>query len=328
MHLRLSTMVLFLTGVGSGCCTCFNASSVVAVDAHIERYIFRKVRSQSVYSCASACLMSSVCMSFNFETKTRICELNSNSSDQVAVTTQSGFLFSDINHWPKSLAGACSEKACPMSRCYLDRLGRASCETEFQGCAAPPAVANAEMHYDGVYEGAVAEYTCKNNFMMCTARHSRVCQLTGNWNGSVGPCAQYSWDNPVMNSRLVVPCRNSRRFKVATNITPKAANRLSTDFYGGGNLLYHISFRLNENSLVFNSLISGVWGTAIRLSPVPLAVGKESLVEIRLDRGIYMLGSNVDGSSIHNFTDRYPDAIPESIWFFGDAILTAVYITM
>ncbi|XP_048257846.1 sushi, nidogen and EGF-like domain-containing protein 1 [Haliotis rufescens] len=225
MHLRLFTIVLFLTGVGSGCCTCFNASSVVAIDAHMERYIFRKVRSYSLYSCASACLMSSVCMSFNFETKTRICELNSNSSDQVAVTTQPGFLFSDINHWPKSLAGACSGKPCPMSRCYLDRLGRASCETEFQGCEAPPAVANAEVHYDGVYEGAVAVYTCKNNFMMCTARHSRVCQLTGNWNGSVGLCAQYSWDNPVMNFLMVVPCGNSSSFKVSMNITPTTVNR-------------------------------------------------------------------------------------------------------
>ncbi|XP_071111464.1 uncharacterized protein [Haliotis cracherodii] len=326
MHLSLFTVVLLLTRVGLSCYTCFNASSVVAVDAHSERYVFRKVRSQSLYSCASACLMSSVCMSFNFETKTRICELNNNSSDQVAVTTQPGFLFSDINHWPKSLAGACSEKPCPMSRCYLDRLGRASCETEFQGCAAPPAVANAEMHYDGVYEGAVAEYTCRDNFMMCTARHSRVCQLTGNWIGSVGPCAQYRWDNPVMNSLKVVSCGNSTSFKVTLNITPTTVNRLNTDFHGGGNLLYHISFRLNENRLVFNSQTSNEWGTEIRLSPVPLAVGKESLVEIRLDQGMYMLA--VDGSSIHNFTDRYPDAIPESIMFGGDAILTAVYITM
>ncbi|XP_071111454.1 galectin-5-like [Haliotis cracherodii] len=231
MYLRLFTTVLFLIGVGSGCCTCFNASSVVAVDAHIERYVFRKVRSQSLYSCASACLMSSVCMSFNFETKTRICELNSNSSDQVAITTQAGFLFGDINHWPK-----------------------------------------------------------------------------------------------VMNSLMAVPCGNSTSFKVTVNITPTTVNRLHTDFYAGGNVLYHISFRLNENRLEFNSQTSNEWGTEIRLSPVPLAVGKESLVEIRLDQGMYMLA--VDGSSIHNFTDRYPDAIPESIKFGGDAIVTAVYITM
>ncbi|XP_048258106.1 uncharacterized protein LOC125383585 [Haliotis rufescens] len=326
MHLRLFTVVLLLTGVGSGCCTCFNASSVVALDAHIERYVYRKLGSPSLYSCASACLMSSVCMSFNFETKTRICELNSNSSDQVAVTTQPGFLFSDINHWPKSLAGACSEKPCPMSRCYLDRLGRASCEAEFQGCAAPPAVANAEMHYDGVYEGAVAVYTCKDNFKMCTDRNSRVCQLTGNWNGYVGPCAQYSWDNPVMNSLMVVPCGNSRSFKVSMNITPTTVNRLNMDFFGGENRLYHISFRLDQNKLVFNSHFSGVWGIEIRLTPVPLAIGTESLVEIRLDQGMYMLA--IDGSSIHNFTDRNPNAIPENILFEGDAIVTALYITM
>ncbi|XP_048258107.1 uncharacterized protein LOC124120447 [Haliotis rufescens] len=327
MQFCLFTVVLVLTGGGlGGCGTCFNTTSVVEVDAHIEHYIFRKVRSQSLYSCASACLMSSVCMSFNFETKTRICELNSNSSNQVAVTTQPGFLFSDINHWPKSLAGACSATPCPTSRCQLDRLGRASCETEFQGCDAPPSVANAELHYAGVYEGAVAEYTCKDNFMMCTDRNQRVCQLTGNWNGSVGPCAQYSWDNPVMNFLMVVPCGNSMSFKVAMNITPTAVNRVYMDVRGGGNRLYHIGFRLDQNKVVFNSHFSGVWETDIMLSPVPLAVGSESLVEIRLDQGMYMLA--VDGSSINNFTDRYPNEIREDILISGDAILTAAHITI
>ncbi|XP_071111460.1 uncharacterized protein [Haliotis cracherodii] len=327
MHLSLFTVVLVLTGGGLGRCgTCFNTTSVVEVDAHMERYIFRKVRSPSLYSCASECLMSSVCMSFNFETKTRICELNSNSSDLVAVTTRPGSLYSDINHWPKSLAGACSETTCPMSRCYSDRLGRASCVTEFQGCDAPPSVANAEMHYDGVYEGAVAEYTCKNNFMMCTDRNSRVCLLTGNWSGSVGPCAKYSWDNPVKNFNMVVPCGNYTSFKVAMNITPKTITRVSMDFRGGGNLLYHISFRLDQNKLVFNSRISGVWGTPIALSPVPLAVGTESLVEIRLDQGMYMLA--VDGSSINNFTDRYPNEILENVHISGDANVTAAHISI
>ncbi|XP_046339224.2 uncharacterized protein LOC124120444 isoform X2 [Haliotis rufescens] len=182
------------------------------------------------------------------------------------------------------------------------------------------------MHYDGVYEGAVAEYTCKDNFMMCTDRNQRVCQLTGNWNGSVGPCAQYSWENPVMNFLMVMPCGNPTSFKVAMNITPTTVNRVYMDVRGGGNRLYHISFRLDENKLVFNSHFSGVWGTEIMLWPVPLAIGTESLVEIRLDQGIYMLA--VDGSSINNFTDRYPNEIREDVRISGDAILTAAHITI
>ncbi|XP_048258108.1 uncharacterized protein LOC124126959 [Haliotis rufescens] len=326
MQFCLFTVVLVLIGGGLGSCgTCFNASSVVEVDAHMEHYVFRKVRSQSLYSCASECLMSSVCMSFNFETKTRICELNSNRSDLVTVTPWPGFLYSDINHWPESLAGACLKTPCPTSRCQLDRLGRASCETEFQGCGAPPSVANAEIHYDGVYEGAVAEYTCKDNFMMCTDRNSKACQLTGSWNGSVGPCAQYSWDNPGMNFLMVVPCGNATNFKVAMNITPTVI-RIYMDVRGEGNLLYHAAFRMDENALVLNSRFSGVWGTPIDLSPVPLAVGTESLVEIRLDQGMYMLA--VDGSSINNFTDRYPNEIREDVRISGDANVTSAHITI
>ncbi|XP_046339223.2 uncharacterized protein LOC124120444 isoform X1 [Haliotis rufescens] len=232
MQMCLFTVVLVLIRGGLGSCgTCFNASSVVEVDAHMERYIFRKVRSLSLYSCASECLMSSVCMSFNFETKTRICELNSNRSDLVAITTQPGLLFSDINHWPK-----------------------------------------------------------------------------------------------VMNFLMVMPCGNPTSFKVAMNITPTTVNRVYMDVRGGGNRLYHISFRLDENKLVFNSHFSGVWGTEIMLWPVPLAIGTESLVEIRLDQGIYMLA--VDGSSINNFTDRYPNEIREDVRISGDAILTAAHITI
>ncbi|XP_046377402.2 uncharacterized protein LOC124149706 [Haliotis rufescens] len=327
MNLSIFTVVLILTCGGLGSCdTCFNTTSVVEVDAHMEHYVFRKVRSSSLYSCASECLMSSVCMSFNFETRIHICELNSNSSDQVAVTTRPGFLFSDINHWPKSLAGACSETPCPLSRCHVDRLGHASCETEFQGCDAPPTVANAEMHYDGVYEGAVAVYTCKDDFKMCTPSNSRVCQFAGNWNGSVGPCSQYSWDNPVIDFELELPCGHSRSFKVALNVTPTAVKKVHMDFFGGGNILCHIDFRLDYDTLVFSSRFAGVWGEGVTLTPVPMEMGIESLVEIRLDKGVYMLA--VDGSSIHNFTDRYPDEILEHLKISGDGHVTAALITM
>ncbi|XP_046552820.1 uncharacterized protein LOC124262382 [Haliotis rubra] len=330
MHFILFTGVLVLSCVGLICCgTCFNASSVLEVDAHMEHYVFRKVRSPSVYSCASECLMSSVCMSFNFETWTRTCGLNSNSSNDVAITSHPGCFFSDIRYWPKLLAGACSETPCPMSRCHVDRLSRVSCETEFQGCGAPPTVANAEVHYDGVYEGAVSVYTCRDNFMLCTTSNSRICQSTGHWNGSIGSCAQYIWDTPFQQGivvQLVLPCGNSRNFTVVVNVTPTAGTRVQMDFRRGENILCHIGFRLDENKLAFNSFTSGVWGTQTDLSPVPLAVGTESLVEIRLDQGMYMLA--VNGSSIHNFTDMYPDEIIEEVYVSGQAIVSAAHITV
>ncbi|XP_067667776.1 uncharacterized protein [Haliotis asinina] len=327
MQFAVFTGILVLSCIGLGCCdTCFKASSVLKVDAHMEHYVFRKVKSSSVYSCASECLMSSVCMSFNFEIRTRTCGLNSKSSYHVAITDRPGFVFSDISIWPKSFAGACSENPCPTSRCHIDRLGRVSCESEFQGCGAPPAVANAEVHYDGVYEGAVAVYTCRDNFMLCTTSNSRVCQSSENWNGSVGPCAQYIWDTPSTDVQLFLPCGNSRNFTVAINITLTAVARVHVDFCGGGNILCHIGFRLDQNKLVFNSFVSGVWETEIPLNSVPLSVNVESLVETRLVQGMYMLV--VDGSSIHNFTDRYPDEILETVSVNGNAIVSSAHITL
>ncbi|XP_067661330.1 uncharacterized protein [Haliotis asinina] len=327
MHCPLFTGVLFLSYVGLGCCgTCFNVSSVLKKDAHIEHYVFRKVSSLSVYSCASECLMSSLCMSFNFETRTRTCGLNSNSSDQVGITSQAGFLYSDISNWPKSFAGACSETSCPTSRCQLDRLGRASCETEFQGCGAPPAVANAEVHYDGVYEGAAAVYTCSDNFMLCTTSNSRVCHLSGNWNGSVGPCAQNVWNNPNINFWLDLPCGDSKSFKVALHVTPTAQKKVHMDFYSGTNILRHIDFRLDDNTMVFGSYFAGAWGPGTTLSQVPLTLGTESLVEIRLDHGMYMIV--VDGRSIHNVTDEYPGEILERLFVSGDGMVSAANITL
>ncbi|XP_067667790.1 uncharacterized protein [Haliotis asinina] len=327
MHCPLFTGVLVLSCVGLGCCgTCLEASSVLEVDAHMEHYVFRKVRSPSVYACASECLMSSVCISFNFETRTRTCGLNSNSSDQVDITRKPGFLYSDIRYWPKTLAGACSETPCPTSRCHVDRLSRASCEAEFQGCGSPSAVANAEVHYEGVYEGAVAVYTCRRNFMLCTARDSRVCQSTGNWSGSVGPCAQYIWYNPIKGVQFDLPCGNSRNFTVAVNVTPTAVGRVHLDFIGGENILCHIDFRLDDNTVVLSTRFAGTWRPGSTLTPVPMTLGTESLVEIRVDQGMYML--DVDGSSIHNFTDRYPNEILEGLFISGDGRVAAVYYTM
>ncbi|XP_046552822.1 uncharacterized protein LOC124262386 [Haliotis rubra] len=329
MHFTLFTGGLVLFCVGLSCCgTCFDASSVLEVDSHMEHYVFRTVKSPSVYSCASECLMSSVCLSFNFETRTRTCGLNSNSSDHVAITSQPGFLYSDISYWPKSLAGACSETSCPTSRCQLDRLGRASCETvaEFQGCDAPPTVANAAMHYDGVYEGAVAVYTCSDNFLMCSAEHSRVCQSTGNWDGFVGPCAQYIWDNPNIDFALDLPCGDSKSFKVALHVTPTAKKKVHMDFLSGPNILCHIDFRLDDNTVVFGSRFAGVWGSGTTITPVPMTVGTESLVEIRLDKGMYMI--TVDGKSIRNVTDEYPGEIIEDFYVSGDGLVSAANITL
>ncbi|XP_071095320.1 uncharacterized protein [Haliotis cracherodii] len=325
MHLNVFNVVLVLTyGTFGWCGTCFNASSVVEVDVLMEHYVFRKVRSPSLYSCASECLMSSVCMSFNFETRTRICELNSNSSDQVAVTAHPGFLFSDIDHWPKSLAGACSATSCGQKACHLDRLGRTACVREFRGCDEPPTLTNGTRKYDGVYLGAVTTYTCLPDFLMCR-NSSSVCKASRKWSGCVGPCHRYRWDNPD-GTRLTLPCKHVSRFKLSLYITPTAATSITVSVRAHADLLCHYEFRMDVNATVINTRVAGAWGAEIRLTHVQLALGVQSVTEITLEEGIYRL--SVDGKGIYNFTGRFPDILPQNVKVDGAVLIESAEITL
>ncbi len=101
--MKMSEVVIIILGIMkfvSGD-NCLDVESVVHSDKYMEHQVFRKTRSQSLYNCASECLMSSACLSFGFEKKTRTCLLNSNGSDTVDVIDRTGFVFSDIQHWPK-----------------------------------------------------------------------------------------------------------------------------------------------------------------------------------------------------------------------------------
>lgn len=80
---------------------CFDVDSVVEHEKYMEHQVFRKFWSPSLYDCASECLMSSACASFGFDKKTHTCFLNTNSSEAGNVVDRTGFLFSDIQQWPK-----------------------------------------------------------------------------------------------------------------------------------------------------------------------------------------------------------------------------------
>ncbi|XP_071083879.1 uncharacterized protein [Haliotis cracherodii] len=303
------------------CDNCFDVATAVQHDKYMEHQMFRKVRSPSPYACASACLMSSACLSFGFDMETRTCLLNSNNSANGNIVDRAGFLFSDILHWPKSLSGPCSLMSCPANaRCQVDRLDRATCVQEFQGCGQPPEVTNATKTSEGHYLGSVTTYACRQDFRTCYDKVTSICQSSGQWeNLTAGLCNQYIWHNPTLKEKHALPCGPSSKFRATVIGTPNQATRWNIWLWKGEDLLALSEFRFQfgetRNLTVMNDLVNGQWGKELRVYDQPMNIGQETEVQITLHTGIYRL--DIDGQSMLNFTERVPGSEPDSILIEG-----------
>ncbi|XP_046577548.1 uncharacterized protein LOC124285368 [Haliotis rubra] len=285
----------------------------------MEHQVFRKFWSQSLYTCASECLMSSACLSFGFEKKTRTCLLYSNSSDTANVVDRTGFLFSDIQHWPKSLAGRCAQRICPNNnRCEVTRLGLARCVPEFKGCGQPPEVNGANTTYDGHYQGAVATYFCDPDYRTCHNNVTSTCQSSGAWESLAGLCGQFRWHDPIKGV-YSIPCGPSIKFQLIMIGTGTEATRWGIRIEKQADTLFFLEFRLgynrDSNVIVMNTVKDDVWGTEERFD-LAMAVGKTMEIQITLQDGVYEL--IIDGAIIHHFTERDAGAKPDHFVFWGD----------
>ncbi|XP_071083886.1 uncharacterized protein [Haliotis cracherodii] len=328
-------LVLFILGIVKlvYCDNCFDMATAVQHGKYMEQQIFRKFRSPSPYACASECLMSSACLSFGFEKKTRTCHLNSNSSANGNVVARAGFLLSDILHWPKSIAGPCSQKQCPATtRCQVNRLDLATCVPEFRGCGQPPEVTNATNTYEGHYLGSVTTYTCRQDFRACYDKVTSICQSSGQWeNLTAGLCGQFIWHNPVLRVHYALPCGPSDKFRATVTGTPTHANsqhRWNIWLWKDTDVLALSEFRFNYDSYinvtVMNTEINGSWGQPVRVHSLPMTVGQETEVQITFHGGIYRL--DIDGKSMFNFTERVPGAKPGSIYIDGSVSVRMIEI--
>ncbi|XP_067651712.1 uncharacterized protein [Haliotis asinina] len=257
----------------------------------MEHQVFRKLGSLSLYDCASECLTSSVCLSFGFEHNTLACFLYSNTSDYVSISPKSGFDFSDIQCWPKALSGPCFVMSCPVTtRCQVDRHGRAICVPDFRGCGHPPDVAGASITYDGHYQGAMARYTCKEDYTFCHQRNISVCHASGQWKTVADICGKFRWRNPKVNQTYDLPCGPQSNFSVFLLATPTTPQRCSVYLRTDKDTPFLLDFRFNFefaiNKTVINSKFLNRWGTEV-LSPLPLTIGKESGIQISLSNGEY-----------------------------------------
>ncbi|XP_067650934.1 uncharacterized protein [Haliotis asinina] len=304
------------------CDSCFDGATTVQHDKYMEHQVFRKLRSSSLYTCASECLQSSRCLSFGFDQKRRNCFLNDKDSFNGNVVERTGFLFSDILHWPRSLSGPCSVVVCPGSfRCQVDRLGRATCVPEFLGCRQPPEVIDASKTYEGHYQGAVTTYTCKQDFTACHDKVTSICQSSGQWEKmTAGLCSQNVWHNPALDVKHPLPCRPSRAFRATVIGTPSQATRWNIWLWKDNDVPFLSEFRFvyhtSRHETVVNSRFNGLWDEHVIASvPLPMTVGQETEIQITLQKGVY--GLEIDGASMYNLTERLPGGEPVSISIEG-----------
>ncbi|XP_071083862.1 uncharacterized protein [Haliotis cracherodii] len=331
----LSVEVFFLlSGSLVHCDNCFNEYSAIQYNRYMEHQMFRKVATDALYSCAAECLMSSACLSFSYELESRTCFLNSNSSDLVDVVHRQGFVFSNIEGWPKYLVGGCTKASFPAtSRCEANRLGVATSMPEFRGCGDPPEVTAARAEYDGHYVGAVTRYTCTGNFKQCNDDTTSVCQATGLWSSVTGSCAQNRWRTLMSGFNGVFLCGSSDKFKLQINLTPTVTDRASIYLRNGANVLWMVEFRFlclidiwYHKQTVFNAQINDQWGDQITVPWLHLIAGQMSEVVMSLDSGVYMLV--VDGFSFDAFPERLPGIQPDTLQITDNLSITSIDITV
>ncbi|XP_050415621.1 uncharacterized protein LOC126829658 [Patella vulgata] len=78
---------------------------------------FLEISPLQVLQCARECQLRSACVSFNYNTQTRQCFLNTKDSADVpsGLEANGEFIHSDIQSWPKNLAEGCINHGCPMN---------------------------------------------------------------------------------------------------------------------------------------------------------------------------------------------------------------------
>ncbi|XP_046564359.1 uncharacterized protein LOC124273186 [Haliotis rubra] len=186
---------------------CLNIPALVQNHTSLRNHGYRRLQPSNLLQCASECLRSTHCKSFNFHSENFECFLNTEDgtgapNDVIAIDN---IVYADKSDWPLSLSGPCRNVTFPaMERCDIDRSQLAICVQDDVSCGAPPTVTNATLEYDGRYPGAIASYSCPVNFRLCGSNVS-TCSA-GSWVGHSTACKQYRWINPSSETDYPVPC--------------------------------------------------------------------------------------------------------------------------
>ncbi|XP_067660330.1 collectin-10-like [Haliotis asinina] len=117
--------LLIVSGNPDSC----SISSLMETGYRLKNVSYNFEVKSSIFSCAATCVMTSICVSFDFDQRRKMCFLNFKDSSNAAHKPESGFLHSDITNWSKNISGLCSEESCSSTdMCTTYRNGQAECQ--------------------------------------------------------------------------------------------------------------------------------------------------------------------------------------------------------
>ncbi|XP_071112251.1 A disintegrin and metalloproteinase with thrombospondin motifs 9-like [Haliotis cracherodii] len=99
--------------------TCTDPSKFpfVQLNVTLPGFSYVSISTEGITICVVNCLKRKWCKSFNFNLRSGDCELNFATSSHGSINAThlmpaTGFVFSDIKHWPQRMAGACANHNC------------------------------------------------------------------------------------------------------------------------------------------------------------------------------------------------------------------------
>ncbi|XP_071101248.1 uncharacterized protein [Haliotis cracherodii] len=177
--------------------TCADLSNIPQLEAS-KRLIgstFQTIQKSSPFGCARECLLRKRCGSFNFYLPTSDCDLNDNTTASPSYEQRSGYYYSEIYHWPTTLAGKCQGHNCDdETKCEVGVDMTTSCVTaDITGsmCPQPDPIPNGRlMEYfpsgRNRSPGSIQWYACNVGFY----QQGRLeCLPDGSWSSAT--CESY-----------------------------------------------------------------------------------------------------------------------------------------
>lgn len=86
---------------------CFNATLMAEKQFGLSDKQFWRAKAHDVEQCAVLCVRRSTCSSINYDTQSRLCELNNGTKADTPTKTGPYLLYSEFKSWPSSV------------RCYI-----------------------------------------------------------------------------------------------------------------------------------------------------------------------------------------------------------------
>ncbi|XP_067664270.1 uncharacterized protein [Haliotis asinina] len=177
---------------GSLTCSPLELFGPLRMNLSIVNVEFETLNPVGLLQCVRECYVKGRCKSFNYDSQTGTCSLNSKTDTEVVASDRviiANTMYSNIGDWSGRLAGACNNHTCPLDSACVDKNDVATCEVVF--CGRPTSPTNGVVLLDRrsfFNQGEEIEFSCNAGY---SASGTIFCGESGMWKSSAS-CVQIS----------------------------------------------------------------------------------------------------------------------------------------